>query len=448
MEQRTLTAEPATASVPDTLRAVASVLVPLVARGVIVRRQRAVALQERLDADRRLVRALQRLRRRYGSGPLRLRVPLRRIVLILDDDDVHRVLAASPDPFATNPREKRAALGHFEPHGVLVSDAADRPDRRRWNEAVLDTPRPLHHLADPMTTVARDEARTLLEEVGADGTLDWPAFTAAWFRAVRRVVLGDAARDDTALTDLLARLRAQGNWSVFAPQQPALTHEFLDRLRAHLDRAEPGSLAEAAAATPAGPHTAALEQVPQWLFAFDAAGMAMFRTLALLATHPDELTAARADTAAGGDTLPGLRAALLEAVRLWPTTPAILRETTAPAPLDGTTLPAGTLVLICAAFFHRDDERHDWADRFTPKLWRTETPPVGAQTPAALVPFSAGPAVCPGQNLVLFLTSTFLSALVGGHDVRVSSGPVLRPDAPLPGTLDPFHLRFTLTPSS
>ena len=323
VDLRTRTAGPATASVPDTLRAVAGVLLPLVARGVIVRRQRVVALGERLDADRRLVRTLQRLRRRYGAGPLLLHLPLRRIVLVLADDDVHRVLASSPDPFATATPEKRAALGRFEPHGVLISDAADRPDRRRWNEAMLDTDRPVHHLAGPMVAVARDEARALLDDVAArGGTLDWPAFTAAWFRTVRRVTLGDAARDDTALTDALARLRALGNWAMFAPRRPALTAAFLGRLRTHLERAEPGSLAAVAAGVPAGPHTAPLEQVPQWLFAFDAAGMASFRALALLVAHPDGLDAARADIAGAGAArtpLPALRAALLEAVRLWPT---------------------------------------------------------------------------------------------------------------------------------
>ena len=46
----------ATASVPDTLRTVVGVLAPLAARGVIVRRRRVVALLERVDADRHLVR--------------------------------------------------------------------------------------------------------------------------------------------------------------------------------------------------------------------------------------------------------------------------------------------------------------------------------------------------------------------------------------------------------
>ena len=48
-------------------------------------------------------------------------------------------------------------------------------------------------------------------------------------------------------------------------------------------------------------------------------------------------------------------------------------------------------------------------------------------------------------NLVLFLTSTFLAAVLEGHDVRVTSRTPIRPGRPLPGSLDPFHLRFALT---
>jgi hypothetical protein len=439
---------PVTASVADTLGVIGTVLVPLVARGVIIRRPRVAAVGERLDADRRLVRTLQRLRTRYGTGPLRLRLPLRRVVLVLSHEDAHRVLDASPDPYATAAREKKAVLGRFEPHGVLISDAADRPARRRWNEVVLDTSAPLHHLAGPMVTVVREEADALLAEVASgDGVLDWSRFVASWFRIARRVTLGDAARDDTVLTDQLARLRGQANWLV-GPVRPAPRDAFLGRLRAHLERAEPGSLAAVAASSPATPRTAAVEQVPQWLFAFDAAGISCFRALALLSTHPRELAAVRGELADRDLDTPAmlqtLRAALLEAVRLWPTTPAILRETTTATELGGRTLPSDTLVAIIAPLFHRDRERYSWADDFTPRLWAGEA---GAASPrAALVPFSEGPAVCAGQNLVLFLTSTLLAALLRDHEVRVTSRPPIRPGRPLPGTLDPFYLRFSLTP--
>jgi hypothetical protein len=63
------------ASAGDTAGVVADVLVPLVARGVIVRRRRLVGALDRLDADRRAVRRLQRLRRAHDEGPVLLRIP-------------------------------------------------------------------------------------------------------------------------------------------------------------------------------------------------------------------------------------------------------------------------------------------------------------------------------------------------------------------------------------
>lgn len=129
------------ASIADALRAGARVLLPLVARGAIVRRPRGVALAERLDADRRAVPLLQRLRDRYGAGPLLLRFPGRPLAVILSPDDVHQVLETSPHPFAVATVEKRAALAHFQPHGLLITPGDLREDRRRFNEAVLDTER-------------------------------------------------------------------------------------------------------------------------------------------------------------------------------------------------------------------------------------------------------------------------------------------------------------------
>jgi cytochrome P450 len=427
------------ASVPDTLRVVAGVFAPVLGRGIIVRRPRVVALLEKADADHRLVRTLQRLRARYGPGPLQLAVPGRSVVLVLSPADVQQVLEGTPEPFATSTPEKRAALGKFQPHGVLVSHGADRADRRRFTEQVLETPRPVHHLAERFAAVVGEETRELLGAAARTGELRWDAFAPAWWRIVRRVVLGDGARDDHELTDLLARLRGEANWSVFHPSRPGLRERFLDRLRAHLRRAEPGSLAALVAEAPTSPRTYPDEQVPQWLFAFDAAGMATYRALALLATHPAERAAARAED---GRDRPGLRAALLESVRLWPTTPAILRETTTDTELGGRTVPAHTLVAVFDGFFQRDDETLPYADRFAPDIWRDGSAPAGR----ALVPFSAGPAVCAGRNLVLFLGSAFLAALLDGHDVAPVSGPRLGPGRRLPATLDPFRLRFALTP--
>lgn len=432
------------ASVLDTLRVLARVLLPLIGRGLIVRRPRVVHVAERLDLDRRGVRQMQRLRERYGQGPLVLRLPLRRLALILDPDHVHRVLQGSPEPFAAANLEKRHALEHFQPRGVLSSHGVERTRRRELNETVLDTHAPVHHLADDLLTKVDQEIHRVRAHALEAGQLDWDGFVDGWARMVRRVVLGDGAADDTELADMLTRLREQANWSVLRAPDRQLRDAFLTRVRHHLDRAEPGSLAEVAHRATTDPATVPEEQVPQWLFAFEPAGMATFRTLALLATHPDAASRAQEEVTGHELTtpqeLPYLRACVLESLRLWPTTPAILRDTTTDVRWERGRLPAGSGVLIFAPFFHRDDTRLDEANRFAPQLW--DAPRSVEDWP--LVPFSEGPVVCPGQPLVLLVASTVVGQLLQHHDLRLRHPARMDRGGRLPSVLDNFDLSFTL----
>jgi Cytochrome P450 len=403
------------------------VLGPLVARGVIARRPRVVGLEDRIDADRRAVRRMQLVRDRYGPGPVLLAIPGRNIALVLSSAHVARVLEASPEPFVVANREKRAALSHFQPHGVLISHGAERADRRRFNEAVLDSGRPVHRLATELLMKVREEALSITAATERSGSLTWDEFAAGWWRMVRRVVLGDGASEDHHLTDLLRALRKDANWAYLKPKRTGLRVRFLHRLEGHLSRAEPGSLAALVASEPATPGTDPSQQVPQWLFAFDAAGMATFRALALLDAHPgaphDEHF---------------LRACVLESVRLWPTTPAILRDTTGETRWESGTLPANSALLIFAPYFHRHPGRLPYADSFAPETWLDG----GSPEDWPLIPFSAGPAECPGRNLVLFLASSLLAALLEQHRWRQTHARPLAADTPLPGTLSPFRLRF------
>ncbi|WP_189537775.1 cytochrome P450 [Streptomyces roseolilacinus] len=433
-------------SARDAARIAAVVVAPTLAAGVIVRRRGGMALAERYAVDRRAIGLLGELRRRYGSGPLRADVGGRHFALVLRTDDALRVLDATPDPYSPATREKRAALEQFQPHGVLISRGAERAGRRALNESVLETGNQLHSLAPRLVRTVREEAGGLLRSVTADaGELAWDDFAAAWDRTVRRVTLGDGARDDTALTAMLGRLRATANWSVAAPRRTGLRERFEQRLRAHVGRAEPGSLAAALAATPAGPGLDPAGQVPHWLFAFDAAGIAAYRTLALLATHTAQEAQVRGEVAVTDLTephlLPYTRACVLESVRLWPTTPFLLREAVRDTEWGGGTLPAGTGFLVYTPLFHRDDAL-PYADRFTPEVWLDGT----AQDTAGLLPFSAGPGACPGEDLVLLLTSTLLAALVERHAWLPDRPGRLRPDRPLPRTLDHFGLRFAVLP--
>ncbi|GAA5055330.1 cytochrome P450 [Thermocatellispora tengchongensis] len=442
-------------SVRDGARLLAGVVAPMLAQGVIRRRPAMVALTEKLRLDARAVRLLGRMRRAYGGGPVQLPLPLRPIVFPLSPEDVVRVLDGSPEPFAVANREKRAALAHFGPDVLLISPNELRAERRRFNEEVLATGRAMHPLAGALAAKVREEAGALLD----GDTLTWADFAAVWWRAVRRVVLGDGARDDEELTRLLARLRDDANWAYLRPRREAAYARFTGLLRAHLDRAEPGSLAGMLADLPVPAHVRPAGQVPHWLFAFDAAGIAAYRALALLATHPGHLARARAESRAaagvaaepGGGTFaaaamaaappperPFLRACVLESVRLWPTTLAILRDSTSETTWDGAAVPAGTPFLVFSSFVNRDRDADPFADRFAPEIWLDGA----AAERRSIVPFSTGPARCAGRELVLMLTAELLATLLERHEHTLVSPPALSPDRPLPHSLNPFALRF------
>lgn len=432
-------------TIQETLAVTAEVLVPTLAKGPIIRRPQVVGLAEHFSLDKRAVRRMQGLRNKYGAGPLLLRTPPgRQQALILDPEHVHRVLNGSPEPFSPASSEKRAALSHFEPQGVLISRGPERTNRRHFNERVLDSDRPHHRLAERFTEVVYEAAEGILYASRRAGELSWNVFADGWFRAVRRIVFGDGARDDTALTALINELRGDGNWAFMKPKRREVQRQFYSRLEGHLARAEPGSLASIMASTPSTSLTAPEQQVPQWLFAFDPAGMTTFRALALLASHREAAEQAREEVRAqrgsASPNLTYLRACVLESLRLWPTTPAVLRQSTVDTTWETGIMAAGTGILIFAPFFHRDDQRLPFADRFTPELWLEARGP--KEWP--LIPFSGGPVICPGRHLVLLVTSTMLAALLADREVWLK--PLLRLDARrlLPGTLNNYGLRFDL----
>jgi cytochrome P450 len=422
------------------------VALPAFACGAVKRRRAPMALAERFQTDRAAVRLLVRLRERHGPGPLRLRVPGRSVAVVLAAEDAARLLEDSPDPFTPDTPEKHAALGKFQPHGVLISHGTRRAARRDFNEAVLDTHRPLHHLAPALLPGLNGEIDRLTAAVEARGELDWRRFDQAWQRAVRGLVFGDAARDDRELTAALDSLRRSGNWSRLGRRRTRAREAFAARLRRAVDEAGPDTLAAAVRDDAADASIHPEDQIAHWLFAFDATGIAGARTLALLAVHPGHRLAALNELAAEDPSepaeLPFLRACVLETVRLWPTTPLILRDSTAETRWGAGALPADTSFVLYAPLFHRDPER-PYADRFSPDIWLDGT----AHEDPSLVPFSGGPARCPGRNIALFCATSALARLLREREWRLASPSPLYPGGPVPATLDHCSLAFRPEPA-
>jgi cytochrome P450 len=311
----------------------------------------------------------------------------------------------------------------------------------------------LHRLADAFLAVAADETQRL----GARGTVHWGDVNTSFARITRRVVFGDTAADDVALTAELGELMAAGNKM---PGRPADGYEaFLHRVQAYVDRAEAGSLCSLVAAAPSDGDTKVAGQLVHWLFAMgDTLAANVFRALALLATHPLQLAEVRAECD-GADlrrpqavaALDYLGGCLQEAMRLWPTTQLFGRVATRDVRFPtGAVLPAATQVLIYNVFNHRDRDRIPYADRFAPEEWVSGD----AAGDWSFNFFSHGPQGCPGAGLSLFLGQAVVAGLlrdcspvlerITALDSVPLIGAPLKPGTPLPYGLDLSSLSIRL----
>jgi cytochrome P450 len=441
------------ASLLESLRFTALAVLPNAVQGLFRRRPQAVAAATRLGVDGQAVRFVRGLRKNHGDGPVWVRVLNKPALLVHSRDDVRRVLEGAPSPFAADPEAKRKGMSHFQPDALTLSRGTLWQNRRRFQEAVLDTGRPLHSLADRFLSVAREETIALLGEVGREhgGKLGWEPCHAAFRRLVRRVVLGDSARDDERVSELLAQLMSEANG---LPSEPSEQFDaFMKRIEMYVAAAEEGSLVGRFGQAPADQETRPAGQVVHWLFALqDTLAANAFRALALIASHPrqrrkveDELAAAARehglDTPAGVASLEYLEACLQEAMRLWPTTPILSRETLEDTAWNGAVVPAGTQIFIFNTFNHRDPETHEFADHFAPEAW-TEG---DAGSDWLFNHFSHGPQGCPGAGLALFIGKAVLATVLTERDVKLVA-PGLDPYRPLPHMLDYFSLRFELGP--
>jgi cytochrome P450 len=432
------------ASLVDSLRFNQEVILPNALQGLFRRRRKAQAAATKLGVDGRAVGLVGKLRDRHGPGPVWVNVMGSRALLLLSVDDVRRVLEGSPDPFASDPEAKRRGMGHFQPHALTLSRGKLWEARRKLTEEVLDTAKPVHRMADRFLAITREEVEMMLAEIAASGgnQLDYDAFHRCFRFIVRRLILGDAARDDERISEMLAELMDEANK---LPKEPPDSYElFATRLGEYVTAAEPGSLVALIREVPAEPEVEAAGQVPHWIFALqDTLAANALRCLALIASHPvqREKVAAEMSGAVGVAGLNYLGACLQEAMRLWPTTPLLSRETLAEVRFNGDTVPAGSQVFIHNTFFHRDPKTHDYADRFAPEEW-TEG---DAASDWSFNHFSHGPQGCPGAGIALFVGKALLATLLNERTVELRE-PTLDPGRPLPHMLDYFQLRFELTP--
>jgi cytochrome P450 len=432
-------AEPAPrASLLDDLLFNARFLVPTTLQGTFARRRWATALVTRLALDPAAQRSVRRLRRR-GNGYFRVHLGTTPALLVLDPRGVARVLEGSPLEFADG-EAKRSAMSWFQPHAVAISRGEEWRERRRFNEAVLATGQ-LHPDAAAFVAAIAEEVERARRLHGQPDRWEW--FDALFRRISVRVVLGPEADDDATVAQRLgALLREADRPAVLRPRRSRHLDPLYARLRSYLTEAREPSLAAACGDAPSTPRTRVEGQLPHWLFASaETLAVNTIRALALITSHPPVENRLRAEIERGQVSAaflarcPLLEGCLQEAMRLWPTTPILVREALRPTILGGVRLSPGDQIVILTAFHARDREAYPDADRFAPDAWSR-----GSPSPLFLH-FGGGAQVCPGRDLALLLAKAVLALLLRSRRFRLL-GPPLRPERPLPWAYDHFRVRF------
>lgn len=413
--------------------------VPILLQGTFTRRPFWVGFFSRVQRGPAAVRLVSRLRRKLRSEYIWIRLGGTRSLLVLDCDGVEHILQSSPDVYA-DPQVKRDGMNVFQPCAVTISRGEDWRDRRRFNEAVLDSGRTLHRQAGHFLKVIR---REILPAEGPPPRFEcWKDLDRLFARITRQIIFGATARDDTNITGLLKKMMCQAN----RPRKPAKSQYFDDfyrRIRDYLDAAQPDSLAGLCREVTRTDRTRVENQIPHWMFAMgETLAANTVRALALIAAHPRvesdvrrEMAAVDLAAPAGIDSLKLLEGCVQQAMRLWPTTPWLVRETVQEENLGGARIPAGTQVLILNSFNHRDRERYELADTFAPETWSDGRPnPLFNH-------LSSGTQVCAGKNLALFIAKAVLASLLSCRRY-VLVKPALDPHRPLPHAFDYFHVQF------
>jgi cytochrome P450 len=440
--------EQATAEIPHATRLESltfSLLysLPEFARGPVIRRPLTMRQLARLDTQAAAQRFCMRLRVRYGGRSLYVKGPRGKVLLLLSQGDVERVLRSSDSVFSLRTEDKWRAFSPVQPDSLLLSRGKSREDQRRFTDAVLQPGRAPHDLARRIDQVMAEELDGIFGHRPA--VVSWKRLRDGYYRAVLRLVLGDAARDDVQILSALNTLRREGNWVGLRPWREkrvrSLRQAMMARIEPHVAAAADGSLAGLFAAAPQSPLTRPAVQVPHWLMALEGIGTTVLgTTLALLAGHPEHYERARAEASATGGDREHLRACLYESLRLWPLVPTLQRVVTTPTGWHGATLAAGTDITIPVAV-HSRNPQIDYADAFTPQAWLDGR----ASADWWIVPFSAGPGRCPGADLGGQVGAAVLATLLRQYDFH-PAGPELGAGGPLPQTLDPFSLRLSVRP--
>jgi cytochrome P450 len=425
-------------SLQDSSKLIVAALIPAVVRGLFKPRRGASKRLTAIDADRRTVEVMAEIKRRHPGQGARLLGG--RMVVLWGADAIREVLDNSATTYASDAGAKRKGMDHFQPDALTISRGDEWRDRRAFTESVLATEERVHPAGDRFVQVVADE----VDRLRISGRLEWEQFEALFDRIALRMVFGDRAREDQELTELLSELMCEANRLVGVSEGDSdKLYELQGRMEWYLRDPEPGSLVARFADAPHSDSTRIVQQIPHWVFATrDTLAANFVRALAVVASDPkvekrarEELDGKDLSDPAAIDGLRYLEGCLAEAMRLWPSTPLLARETTEDTVLAGERVEEGTQVMIVNTFNHRDPDSVADADLFKPERWESGEPDYRFNH------LSNGTQNCPGGALVYLLGKAALAHLLERWDLTLDE-PRLEEGGPLPNMLDFYSVRF------
>jgi cytochrome P450 len=221
-------------------------------------------------------------------------------------------------------------------------------------------------------------------------------------------------------------------------------YELYGELERRVRDPEPGSLLARMAEAPHSDLTRVVQQIPHWMFAMrDTLAANTYRALISVVADAaverrvrEEMIGADLSDPQALDGMWYLGGCLHEAMRLWPTTPLLARETMHDVTLAGEAVPAGTQILLLNVFNHRDRDHVEDADRFVPERWRSS----GVRD-YRFNHLSNGSQDCPGGPLVMLLGKAAIVQVLSRWPLTLKE-PSLPAGGAMPTMLDFYSARF------
>jgi cytochrome P450 len=443
-QRGTLSQSVRSATAADSLKFSLLHFLPYLLRGVFTKNRFWTFVFDSVDSDAHVVKLCQQLRSKYRSDLIYIRMIGGKSLLVFSESGIRRVLNNSPSIYG-DADLKAKGMSHFQPNALTISQGEEWKDRRRFNEAVLNSDRGVHEYADAFLEVIKKEVVFSLDRIGK--YFGWEDFDRLFKRIVLQIIFGTGAGSDSELPDRLHKMMLESN-RIFLLGKSNEFDAFYGKIRRYLASPQASSLTALCPHAPQTDGTGVENQIPHWMFAtMETLATNTLRALALISAHPSaeervrlKINKNQSFSVADIHSFTYLEGCLQEAMRLWPTTAMLGRKTLVEDELCGTLIPAKTQVIILNTFNHRDAETHYFADTFRPEMWLERKPDYNFNH------LSNGTQVCAGKNLALFVGTAVLAELLrqGRYKLR---RPVLNPAHPLPHSCNEFLTKLERLPA-